>query len=99
VRVFASGQARKSDPVDAYCVAVAALRTVGLRQVTVDDVTVALRLLVDRRDKVARARTDIVNRLHALLLDLVAGGAKQRLTAAQARLMLARRRKVRATLP
>jgi transposase len=62
VRVFASGQARKSDPVDAYCVAVAALRTVGLRQVTVDDVTVALRPLVDRRDELARARTDIVNR-------------------------------------
>jgi hypothetical protein len=44
-RVFDTGQGRKTDPVDAHSVAVAALRTKGLRQVTVDDVTVALRLL------------------------------------------------------
>src|SRR4029450_4925762 len=50
-RVFATGQGRKSDPVDAYSVAVVALRTSGLRQVLVDDTTVALRLLVDRRDQ------------------------------------------------
>jgi transposase len=45
-RVFATGQGRKTDPVDAHSVAVAALRAKGLRQVAVDDVTVALRLLV-----------------------------------------------------
>jgi transposase len=39
---------RKTDPVDAHSVAVAALRSKGLRQVVVDDATVALRLLVDR---------------------------------------------------
>jgi transposase len=49
-RVFATGQGRKTDPVDAHSVAVVALRTNGLRQVTVDDATVALRLMVDRRD-------------------------------------------------
>jgi transposase len=49
-RVFASGQGRKTDPVDAHSVAVVALRTKGLRHVVVDDTTVALRLLVDRRD-------------------------------------------------
>ena len=43
-RVFATGQGRKSDPVDAHSVAVAALRAKGLRQVTVDGATVALRL-------------------------------------------------------
>jgi Transposase len=47
VRVFATGQGRKTDPVDAHSVAVAALRAKGLRQVAVDDETVALRLLVD----------------------------------------------------
>jgi transposase len=88
-RVFATGQGRKTDPVDAHCVAVVALRTKGLRQVTVDDATVALRLMVDRRDWLGRARTDTVNRLHALLLDLVAGGAKKHLTAPQARTILA----------
>jgi transposase len=74
-------------------VAVVALRTTGLRQVTVDDHTMALRLMVDRRDWLGRARTDTVNRLHALLLDLpvdlVAGGANKHLTAPQARTILA----------
>jgi transposase len=42
VRVFATGQGRKTDPVDAHSVAVAALRAKGLRQV-VDDETVVLR--------------------------------------------------------
>lgn len=40
-RVFNTGQGRKTDPVDAHSVAVAALRSKGLRQVAVDDVTVA----------------------------------------------------------
>ena len=81
-RVFATGQGRKTDPVDAHSVAVAALRTNGLRQVAVDDATVALRLLVDRRDELGRARTESVNRLHQLLLELVPGGAKKFLSAA-----------------
>ena len=33
-RVFATGQGRKTDPVDAHSVAVVALRTNGLRQVS-----------------------------------------------------------------
>ena len=74
-RVFATGQGRKTDPIDARSVVVVALRTKGLRQVVVDDATAPLRLMVDRRDGLGRARTDTVNRLHALLLGLVAGGA------------------------
>jgi transposase len=66
-RVFATGQGRKTDPVDARSVAVVALRTSGLRQVQVDDTTVALRLLVDRRDQLGRSRTVIVSRLQHLL--------------------------------
>src|SRR3989440_7667221 len=58
-RVFATGQGRKTDPVDAHHVAVAALRAKGLRQVAVDDVTVVLRLVVARRDGFGRARTDL----------------------------------------
>src|SRR3954468_2099688 len=61
-RVFATGQGGKSDPVDAHHVAVAALRSKGLRQVVVDDTTVALRLLIDRRDGLGRAHTDLLNR-------------------------------------
>ncbi|WP_117214946.1 IS110 family transposase [Allorhizocola rhizosphaerae] len=88
-RVFATGQGRKTDPVDAHSVAVVALRTNGLRQVTVDDATVALRLLVDRRDELGRARTETISRLHQQLLELIPGGAKQYLSAAQARALLA----------
>jgi Transposase len=61
-RVFATGQGREIDPVDAHIVAVVALRAKGLRQVCVDDATVALRLLVDRRDGLGQARTDLINR-------------------------------------
>jgi transposase len=89
VRVFATGQGRKTDPVDAHSVAVAALRAKGLRQVSVDDETVALRLLVDRRDELGRARTDLPNRIHKLLLELLPGGAKTFLRADQARALLA----------
>jgi transposase len=76
-RVFATGQGRKTDPVDAHSVAVVALRTPGLRHVAVDDTTMALRLLVDRRDQLGRTRTEVVSRLHHLLLELVPGGAKK----------------------
>src|SRR5918912_1608519 len=87
-RVFATGQGRKTDPVDAHSVAVVALRTDGLRQVVVDDTTVALRLLVDRRDQLGRTRTETVSRLHHLLLELVPGGAKSFLPAARPRPLL-----------
>ncbi|WP_199191477.1 IS110 family transposase [Amycolatopsis sp. CA-126428] len=88
-RVFATGQGRKTDPADAHSVAVVALRTKGLRQVQVDDTTVALRLPVDHRDELGQARTQVVNRLHRLLLELLPGGAKRFLSAAQARALLA----------
>jgi len=87
-RMFAIGQGRKTDPVDAHSVAVVALHTRGLRQVIVDDTAVALRLLVDRRDTLGRARTDLLNRLHQQLLELVPGGAKRFLSAPQARALL-----------
>jgi transposase len=60
---------------------VVALRTTDLRRVHADDTTVALRLLVDRRDQLGRTRTDLVNRLHTLLLELIPGGAKKDLSA------------------
>jgi transposase len=88
-RVFSTGQGRKTDATDAHSVAVVALRTPGLRPVQVDDTTVALRLLVDRRDELGAARTWTVNRLHRLLLELVPGGAKQFLSATQAKTLLA----------
>jgi transposase len=88
VRVFDTGQGRKTDPVDAHSVAVAGLRSAGLRQVQIDDATVALRLLVDRRAELGRARTEVVNRIHRMLLELIPGGAKKFLTRGQASYLL-----------
>jgi transposase len=84
-RVFSTGQGRKTDPVDAHSDAVVGLRTDGLRRIQVDDATVALRLLADRRDELGLARSQTVNRLHRLLLELLPGGAKKFLSAQQAR--------------
>ncbi|WP_203217777.1 IS110 family transposase [Nocardia terpenica] len=89
VRVFATGNGRKTDPVDAHSVALAALRSPNLRRVQVDSALVALGMLADRRDELGRARTDTVNRLHRLLLELVPGGAKKFLSAMQARKLVA----------
>jgi len=88
-RVFATGQGRKTDATDAHSVAVVALRTDGLQVVAADGATVALRLLADRRDGLGHARTDTVNRLHRLLLELLPGGAKKFLSAQQARALVA----------
>jgi transposase len=88
VRVFDTGQGRKTDPVDAHSVAVAGLRSPGLPTVTADDLTVVLRLLVERRDELGRARTEVVSRIHQLLLELIPGGAKKFLTRGQASYLL-----------
>jgi transposase len=88
-RVFSTGQGRKTDPVDAHSVALAGLHSPGLRVITADDATVALRLLADRRDELGVARAQTVNRLHRLLLELLPGGAKKFLSAAQAKELLA----------
>jgi transposase len=92
VRVFATGNGRKTDPVDARSVALAALYAPadpGLRRVEVDDDLVVMGLLVDRRDELGRARTQTINRLHRVLLELFPGGAKQFLSAPQARALIA----------
>src|SRR5262245_48529333 len=67
VRVFATGNGRKTDPVDAHSVALVALRTPNLVRVQVDPELVVIGMLVDRRDELGRARTQTVNRMHRLL--------------------------------
>jgi transposase len=69
--VFSTGQGRKTDATDAHAIAVVAVRTSNLAQVAIDDELVALRLLADRRDELAGARTRTVSRLHRLLLQLL----------------------------
>jgi transposase len=67
VRVFATGNGRKTDPVDAHSVALAALRAPGLVQVRVEEDLVVMGMLADRRDELGRARTQVTGRLHRLL--------------------------------
>jgi transposase len=88
-RVFSTGHGRKTDATDAHSVGVVAVRTPKLNQVAVDGELVVLRLLSDRRDELAHARTQTVSRLHRLLLELIPGGAPRFLSANQARTLLA----------
>ncbi|HEV8527452.1 MAG TPA: IS110 family transposase [Actinomycetes bacterium] len=88
-RVFATGNGRKTDPVDAHSVAMVALRTPSLVRVEVDDDLVVLGMLVDRRDELGRARTQTINRLHKLLLELFPGGAPQYLSSHKAQALIA----------
>ena len=93
VRVFDTGNARKTDAVDAHAVAMVALRTPRLRPLGYDEELIALRLLADRRDELAHRRVQTVNRLHRLLTELIPGGAHKRdLSARQAKRLLATRK-------
>jgi transposase len=89
VRAMSTGHGRKTDPTDARAVAIVGLRNDELTSVVVDDETVALRLLSERRRDLVRSRTQTVNRLHQVLMELVPGGAAQKLTAAKAKALLA----------
>ncbi|WP_459077414.1 IS110 family RNA-guided transposase [Kineococcus auxinigenes] len=89
VRVFNTGQGRKTDATDAHSIALAASRSGKLRAVEVDGEHVALRLLADRRDELGVRKTETANRIHRLLGELIGGGAKRFLSAAQAKTILA----------
>jgi hypothetical protein len=89
VRVFATGQGRKTNATDAHSVALVGVRMAGLRPVVDDEQLEVLRLLVDRRRALGEEHTRKVSQLHALLLELIPGGAKKDLSAAQAKKLLA----------
>ena len=89
VRVFATGQGRKTDASDAHSIALVGVRMAGLRPVVADTDLEVLRLLADRRRALGEEHTGKVSQLHALLLELIAGGTKKSLSAAQAKGLLA----------
>ena len=89
MRVLSVGHGRKRDSDDAVSVAVAARHAPSLRQVGVEDQTVVLHLLTKRRQDLVAMRTQTVNRLHRLLMDLVSGGGRRNLTANRAAALLA----------
>jgi transposase len=88
-RVFATGQGRKTDATDAHSVALVATRMSGLRPVADDQQLAVLRILADRRRSLGEDHTRMISQLHRLLLELIPGGAKKDLSAAQARALLA----------
>ena len=90
MRVFTSGQGRKTDAADAHAIALAATRMKGLRPVTGDARLEVLRVLAGRRRALGEDHTRMICQLHQLLADLIPGGAKKSLSAAQARALLAR---------
>ena len=76
-RLLDTGHNRKTDAHDAHAVAVVAVRTTGLRVLSYDAELEALRMLVDRRDELTKARVQTVNRLQRLLSELVPGQAQE----------------------
>ena len=89
MRVYATGQGRKTDDTDAHSIALVGVRMTGLREVVNDQTLEVLRLLADRRRRIGEDHTRMVCQLHQLLLELLPGGAKKDLSAAQARRLLA----------
>jgi len=88
VRVLATNRSQKNDPNDAYSVAVAALRSPRLRSAASEDHVAVLRLLWNRHKNLTSAHTQAVCRLHALLVGILPGGARRRLSADQAAALL-----------
>ncbi len=61
----------------------------GLRPVVDDQQLAVLRVLVDRRRSLGDDHTRMISQIHQLLLELIPGGAKKDLSAAQAKALLA----------
>jgi transposase len=84
VRLMGSGKSQKNDPNDARSIAIAALRSDRLGVVEPDDHVTVLRLLVKRHRDMARLRNKHCSRLHALLIELAAGGIGGKISARNA---------------
>jgi len=81
VRVLSTGRSDKNDPNDALSVAIAALRSPGLRRVEAVGHTEMLRLLAKRNTDIGNQRTRVVCRMHALLAELAGGGIAKEINA------------------
>lgn len=81
VRALATGRSNKNDANDAASVAVAALRSPGLRRVEPAGHSEVLRLLAKRNTDIGNHRTRVVCRVHALLVELAGGGIAKEVNA------------------
>jgi transposase len=84
VRVLSTGNARKNDELDALATALAASHNERLAAVDPEAASEVLRLLSERREDLVAERTRALNRLHALLRDLLPGGVTGKLSADRA---------------
>jgi transposase len=92
VRELSRGGRRKTDVLDAAAAASVVALQGDAVPVAAETATTVLRMLDERRVNLTQQRTRTVNQLHAVLRDLLPGGAPLNLTADQAAAMLARTR-------
>lgn len=90
VRELSRGGRRKNDVIDAAAAASVAALHGDANPVVAEDMATVMALLDERRDNMVKQRTRLVNQLHALLRDLVPGGAPTSLTVTAASAVLAR---------
>jgi transposase len=88
VRQLSRGGGRKNDKIDAAAAATIAAVQGDARPVVAEDHTTVLALLDERRTNLAQTRVRVVNQLHALLRDLLPGGAPAQLSTTEATALL-----------
>ncbi|ODT12216.1 MAG: IS110 family transposase [Microbacterium sp. SCN 70-18] len=88
IRQLSRGGGRKTDQIDAAAAASVAALQGDERPLHPEGVPDALALLDESRTNLTQSRVRLVNQLHALLRDLIAGGAPTDLTAATAAALL-----------
>jgi transposase len=88
VRELSRGSRRKTDVIDAAAAASVAALQGDATIVTGEDHTTVFAMLEERRANLAAQRVRVANQLHAVLRDLVPGGAELAITAKSASTML-----------
>jgi len=88
VRELSRGRGRKTDALDAAAAAAVAALQGDAEQLQPEDETVVLAVLEERRSNLVGQRTRSVNQLHALLRELIPGGAPRKLRADRAAALL-----------
>jgi transposase len=88
VRELSRGRGRKTDARDAAAAAGIAALQGDAEQLQPEDATVVLAVLEERRSNLVGQRTRSVNQLHAVLRELIPGGAPRKLRADRAAALL-----------
>jgi transposase len=88
VRELSRGSRRKTDVIDAAAAACVAALQGDATPVSEEDHTTVFAMLEERRANLAAQRVRVANQLHAVLRDLVPGGAELQITARSASIVL-----------